>query len=293
MRRRSNPDRDREQQRRQAIAGELLHLVAARLLGEARLSGAFTVEQDRLSSFLKRIDHELQEDEHIVLSHDQAFKLPRSDYKVVVHDCEADAIHLGCYYGSHSLSGRLRFNGVLDEQLFGFGVSLDDPEQRLELSPAEEEVSRRAFERIQGERQRGLGRAAFLGSEFYRALAVQPQPGAAIQILAVELYGDGVIVCHSYDDPVEIEPRLPMHLYELADDEPPIAEMLAEAEAEGGTLAPNVLIKDDLGTTYASSGGGEGGVQVRRGETRFTPAVPADAKRLEISTYARTVDVVL
>lgn len=212
MRRRRDTAKEREQQRRQAIASELMHLVAARLLAEARLRGTFLLEEDRLSSFLAAVDAELRGDEHIVLSADDAIKLPRSNYKVVVGNVEPNAVGVSCYYGSHSLFARLRLDGVLDEQGYGMGLSLDDPEQRVELSLAEQEVVRLASERMQGEDGHGNGQAAFLGSEFHRALAIRPQAGAAIQILAVELYNDGIIVQHSYDDPVEVEPRLPMHL---------------------------------------------------------------------------------
>lgn len=289
MRRRRDSARDREQQRRQAIASELLHLVAARLLAEARLRSEFPVDEDRLSSFLAVIDAELRDDEHVVLDVDDALDLPRSDYRLVVRDPEPEAIHLNCHYGSHSVSARLRIDGVLDEQGYGMGISFDDPEEQVELSPQEQEVARLAFERMEaGHRS---GHRAFLGSEFHRALAVDPQPGAPIQIVAVELYGDGVVVQHSYDDPVEVEPRLPMHLYELADAEPPIDEMLAEARAGGGNLRPNVSLGDDLGTAYHNSGTAEGGVQVVHGEARFAPAVPTEAERLVISTYAGSVTI--
>lgn len=270
-----------------------MHLVATRLLAEARLRGAFLLEEDRLSAFLGAIDAELRGDEHIVLSAADTIELPRLDYKVVVGDPEPNAVGVSCYYGSHSLFARLRLDGVLDEQGYGMGLSLDDPEQQVELSPAEQEVVRLASERMQGEGGHGYGHATFLGSEFHRALAVQPQPGAAIQILAVEFYDDGIIVQHSYDDPIEVEPRLPLHLYELAGVEPPIEEMLAEARAEGGNLAPNFSVSDDVGTAYVHSGSSEGGVQVIHGGARFTPGAPADAKRLEISTYAGAVGVVL
>jgi hypothetical protein len=281
---------DPEQQRRQAIAGELLHLVAARLLGEARLRGAFPVDEGRLSSFLTAIDAELRNDEHVVLSGDDAFNPPRSDYKVVVRDPEPGSISLICHYGSHSLSARLRIDGVLDQQGYGMGISFDDPDRQIPLSPHEQEVARLALERMGAESQ-GSGQGAFLGSEFHRAIAVQPQPGAAIQILAVEFYGDGVVVQHSFDDPVDVEPRLPMHFYEVAGAEPPIEEMLVEARAEGGNLRPNVSLSDDLGTTYVLSSSSDGGVQVVHGEVRFAPAVPTEAVRLVISTYAGSVTV--
>jgi hypothetical protein len=67
--------------------------------------------------------------------------------------------------------------------------------------------------------------------------------------------------------------------------------MLAEARAEGGNLAPNISVSDDVGTAYVHSGSAEGGVQVIHGGTRFTPGVPADAKRLVVSSYAGTIAV--
>ena len=284
-------ERDREQGRRRAVATELMLLVGARLLARFRGDGAFTAAFDQLSPLLAEIDTELNDDEHLMTDEDRWIDAPKADFKVLVSDPAADAIRIGCHYDSQSISGRLRFDGVFDEQLFGFGVSFDDPESRVELSSEEEEVMQRAFERMSTSRNHGRGRPAFLGMEFQRALAVQPQAGAAIQIHAVELYRDGVVVRHSYDDPVDVEPRLPMHFYDLAGADPPIEEMLAEARAAGGTLAPNVSLSDDVGTNYRTSGVSEGGVQVVHGQSRFTPGVPAEAKRLVVATYAGTITV--
>ncbi|HEY2053272.1 MAG TPA: hypothetical protein VGH14_04980 [Solirubrobacterales bacterium] len=287
LRRRQGPDPG--QQRRQAHANELLLAVAARLLGEARRDGAFPTGDGALKEFRARLAPEIRDDEHIILGEEEWVDLPRTDYKLMVGDPESDAVHLSCHYGSHSLSQRLRIDGVLDEGGFGFGISPDDPEQRVELTPEEQEVMRLASAGIKEGREAGRGH--FGGEEFQRAVAVGPQPGAPVQILAVELYSDGIAVRYAFDDPVRAEPMLPLHLYELAGIEPPLEELLAEARAEGGNLAPDVSVHDDLGTEYMGGEGRRGGVQVAFGEACFAPAVPAAARRLTVSTYAGTVEV--
>ena len=202
---------------------------------------------------------------------------------------ERDSVGLSCRYGAHSIFGRLRMDGVIDEGGFGVGVSFDDPEARVELSPVEQEVLTLAF--AEKKEAGGGTRSVFAGAEFLGALAVPPQTGAAVQILAVELYDDGLLVSFTYDDPVDVWNPVPLEYYDLAGVEPPIEALLAEAEAGGGNLAPNVSAADDLGTRYVWSGGGRGGVKVAHGETNFTPAVPAAATRLLVSSYAGTVEV--
>ncbi|MFT3863042.1 MAG: hypothetical protein QM729_02135 [Solirubrobacterales bacterium] len=288
---RRRPEPDAEQGRRKAHANELLLVVAARLLGEARLAGAFPTGEEELEAFAARLAPELGDDEHIVVGGGRAGdEPPRSDYKVVLADARPETIHLSCRHDHRSEFGLLRIDGVLEEQGAGFGVGLDDPEQRIELSPQEQEVIRLASVRL-GEGDARQRRADFRGAEFLRALAVDPQPGAVVQILAVELYGDGIAVRYTYDDPVDFMPTIPLEYYELAGVEPPLEDLLAQAEAEGGNLQPNVSVTDDLGTSYLNAMGGHGGVQVVHGEAYFATPVPAAATRLLVSTYAGTVDV--
>jgi hypothetical protein len=283
-RRRSGPDP--EQQRRQASAHELMLIVGARLLAEARLHGAFPTGDGALDEFRERFAPELREDEHIVLVDEEWVDLPRSDYKVMIGDPEPDAVTLSCRYGSHSLSERLRIDGVLDEGIFGVGVSVGDPDQRVELTEEEQEVMRLAFARKkEGKEERGR----FDGARFLRAIAPEPQPGASVWILAVELYGEGLIVRYTYDDPVDVEMTIPLHFYELAGVEPPLEELLRQARAEGGNLAPAISVRDDLGTLYVFEGGRYGGLQVSQGEACFAPAIPAEATRLTVASYAGEV----
>jgi hypothetical protein len=280
---------DPEQQGRQARANELMLAVAARLLGEARMAGEFPTEDGALPSFVSRLAPELEPDEHIAIDRDVDRDLPRADYKLVIRAEEPDSVGLSCHYGSHMLFGRLRIDGVLDERGSGMGIGGDDPAQRVELSPVEQEVLKLAFA---AEMKAGGGsRPVFGGAKFLRAVAVPPQPGSAVQILAVELYDDGLLVSFTYDDPVDVWGPVPLEYYDLAGVEPPIEAFLAEARAGGGNLAPNVSVRDDLGTRYVWSGSGQGGLKVAHGETNFTPAVPAAATRLVVSSYAGTVEV--
>jgi hypothetical protein len=284
------PREDPERAGRQAHAGELLLAVAARLLGEARLGGEFPTGAGALDDFASRLSPELEADEHVLTAGEEPAGLPRADFKVELGEPEPAAIEISCRYDSHTEYGRLGIDGILDEQGGSTGYGPASPETRIELSPLEQEVMSRVAEQ---RRERGGRAPHFQGEEFIRALAVAPQPGAVVQILAAELFGDGLIVRYTYDDPVEVRSRVPLDYYELAGVEPPIEELLAEAEAEGGNLEPAVSLADDLGTRYANSGGGRGGVQVAHGEARFTPAVPAAATRLIVSSYAGTVDVAL
>jgi hypothetical protein len=276
-----------EQRRRQARASELMLAVAARLLGEARLARSFPVEEGALADFAARLAPELEPDEHIVLAAALPADLPRADFKVELDPPEPDAIGIGCRYGSHSDFGRLRLDGVLDEQGGSVGFGPTTPGSEVELSPLEQEVMQRAV----AERREGGERPRFRGEEFRRARAVAPQPGNVVQVLAAELYGDGLIVRYTYDDPVDVGSPIPLHYYDLAGVEPPLDELIAEAEAAGGNLEPGIAVRDDLGTRYVHAGWGRGGVQVAHGEAQFTPAVPDAATRLIVSSYAGAVEV--
>lgn len=266
--------------------------VGARLLASARIEGRFR-PQEEMPALLEGIRSGWQADEHLTMADDDWPDLPRRDFKVLLRDPVPDAIHLSCHYGSHSLFARLRIDGVLDEQGHGMGISLDDPEQRVELTDEEQEVMRLAFESGQ---EAGVEQAPHLGERFdgtelRRALPAPRQQGSAVQILAVEFYADGLVVCFAYDDPVEVELNIPLEFYERAGREPPLDRLLAEARAQGGNLRPGISVHDDLGTEYREAGSAEGGVQTVHGEKSFTPAVPPASRRLTISTYAGSVEI--
>jgi hypothetical protein len=267
--------------------------VGARLLASARIEGGFRPEAE-MPALLEEIRAGLRADEHLTMADDDWPDLPRRDYKVLLQDPEPDAIHLSCHYGSRSLGARLRIDGVLDEQGYGMGIGLDDPEQRVELTAEEQEVMRLAFE--SGQEEAGAEQATppgerFEGSELRRVPTVPRQQGSPVQILAVELYDDGVVVCFAYDDPVDVELNIPLEFYDRAGREPPLDRLLAEARAQGGNLRPAISVRDDLSTEYHDAGSAEGGVQAVHGEKFFTPAPPPGSSRLTISSYAGSVEI--
>jgi hypothetical protein len=291
--RRHRHEPDPEQQRRQSHANVLMLSVGARLLASARIEGGFRPEEE-MSALLEGIRSGLQADEHLTMAEDDWADLPRRDYKVLLGDPEPDAIGLSCHYGSHSLFARLRIDGVLDHQGHGMGIGFHDPEQRVELTAEEQEVMRLAFESDQveaGAEEPTRPRERFDGTELHRVLPVPRQQGSPVQILAVELYDDGVVVCFAYDDPVDVELNIPLEFYDRVGREPPLDRLLAEARAQGGNLRPGISIHDDLGTEYREAASAEGGVQTVHGEKSFTPAVPPGSRRLTISSYAGSVDI--
>jgi hypothetical protein len=153
-------------------------------------------------------------------------------------------IGLECRHGNEALSASLRIDGVLENEMFGFSsgfpAEADDAEgdtrQPITIDPAP------PFQ------------------ELVRVLAVDPQPDAAVQVLAVELYANGLVVHYQYDDP-------------------------AAVATAGGYLAPSVSLTDDTGTLYRQAGAEIAGLHVWRGSTRFTPAVPNAAKELRVAIY--------
>ncbi len=278
---------DAEQQRRQAHANELMLAVAARLLGEARIAEAFPTGDAALGAFRTRLAPELADDEHIVLAGEDRLELPRSDYKLEL-EAEVDSVRLSCSYGSHGMSGRLRLDGAIVEGLYSVGVSFDDPAQRVELAPADAEAMAKAIAAMEEDETAGV---EFRGEEFRRALAGSTAAG-----------------CPGSDPrgrALRRRPRGPLHL---------------RLPGHGPGRDPAALLRDGRGRAPARQalGGSRGrgrdarteplghrrrrhllsprGRQPRRigGRPRrdpFTPAVPATATRLVVSSYAGTVEV--
>jgi hypothetical protein len=240
--------------------------VAARILGQARFDGSFAAKDTELSGLLDSIRSDLAEGEHLMMSDESWALAPREDYKVLVGKVGRDFISLSCHFGLHSLFGRLRIDGIIDQRGSGLAVSLEDLEQRVEPELEDERRMQAALK--SGENLDRDQPQQFEGIEFLRALSFDPQPDAAVQIFAAELYGDGLVVCFGYDNPVE-------------------------GREQKGTLRPNVSISDDLDTIYVGVGEVEGGVRTVRGRKTFVPGIHPGAKWLDISTCAGVVTVEL
>jgi hypothetical protein len=203
----------------------------------------------------------------------------------------SDAVGLNCSWERHHfITATLRRDGRLVDEGFGVGVSADS-ENAVQLEEREQadlnEIGRRLHERgLVG--QEG---PQFRGDRFLRTLSAEPQSNTPVQITGVDLYADGLIVNFVVPDPSDWRPTPDLHLYEMAGLEPPIEEFLRQAKEAGGNLIPSVRVEDDLGTEYRWCQGSGSGVEVHRGAQTFTPAVPADATQLRVTTYAGSVGI--
>jgi len=255
---------DLEEQRQQAEANLLLLRVALALIDEARRTGAFETDEEKLTARAAELADEF------------ASGAPKGssaggEARVQAAPLTADHISLSAPFGeSSSVDQTLRADGVL----LGGGVSTSVSFESIDetgLSPEEAEKMRQAVAEFEAKQARPqLG-----GGHFLRALAAEPQPGSEVQILAAELFDDGMLIHYTHD-------QEPESLESIVSGDP---SQWLEPE-------PMLLVEDDLGTKYyESGGGGGGGVQVVHGASGFAPAVPSEARIIRITTDSGTVEL--
>jgi hypothetical protein len=253
-----------EYDRAQEAASILLLRVALALLGEARLRGDFG-ERAALA------------ERAATLAAEFTAGAPSPDPArppVEAGLLRPDRISLSAPFTERSaVVESLRLDGILFDggTASSFGATRIDPE---DLSPEE----RADLERRQAEWQAELERRQqFTATRFVRSVAAPPQPGAAMPILAVELFEDGFYVEFTYNP------------------EPPTLDLEMTGEqlpARDGD--PEVKVGDDLGTEYfESGGGGGGGLRVFHSSRGFAPAPPPDARVLRIAAGGATVEIEL
>lgn len=257
----SSPPFEDEHEEAQEAASVLLLRVALALLGEARLHGDFGEEAalaERAAALTAEFDG----------------GAPSPDPErppVTASPLRPDRISLSAPFGERSsVVESLRLDGILFDGGTVSSVTFEQIEPR-ELSPEERaDLERRQAEwRAEQDRQQ-----RFTATRFVRSVAAPPQPGAAVPILAVELFEDGFYVEHTYDT----EP--PTFDLEMT------AQQLLELEKD-----PEVKVEDDLGTEYFESGGGGGGVRVSHSSRGFAPAPPPNARALVITAGGATVEL--
>jgi hypothetical protein len=256
---------DPEEQRRQSEANLLLLRVALALIDDARRLGAFETDEETLAARTAELTDELGSGAPAGSSPDEA--------PVRAAPLALDQVQLSAPYGdSSSVVATLRTDGVLLDE----GVTLSLRAERVDepgLSPEEAEEMRRAVAEFQAKQ----ARPQFGGGRFVRALAADPQPGSEVQVLAAELFDDGLLVHYSFDQESES-----------------LESIMSSDLSEWQERGPGLRVEDDLGTEYyASGGGGGGGVQVVHGAFGFAPAVPSNARTLRISTRGDTIELPL
>ena len=185
---------------------------------------------------------------------------------------EKDRVLLSAATGEHSADEVvLRADGILLEEYssvrFAFG-GVDT----TELSPEQQDEMREA----QAKFETRTRRPRFRGERFLRVLTAEPQSGPEVQILAAELFDDGLVVHCTFDQATEsIESIMPTELSEVLG------------------AGSGLRVEDDLGTEYYEDGGGGRGVQVVHGAFAFAPAIPPAARILRISSDSGTIELPL
>jgi hypothetical protein len=258
-------EQDPEEQRRQAEAQLLLLRVALALVNDARQLGAFETDEAKLRARVAELAEELG----------GGVQPPESGQEAPVEatPLTADRLSLSVRFGeSVSVVETVRADGVLLDggtTMSVWAQSVDEGE----LSPAEAEEVRQAVVEYEAWR----ARPQFRGEHFLRALAAEPQPDSELQVLAAELFDDGLLVHYTHDQ------------------EPESLESITSGDPSQWLRAGPILgIEDDLATEYFESvAGGGGGVQVVHGASAFAPAVPAGARTLRIATRSGTVELPL
>lgn len=257
-------EREAEEERRRAEAGIVMLRVGLALLDDARRGGGFEVDEARLASRVEEILGALR----------AAGTNPRGAI-VEATPRDAERIQLSTATGeSSSDDAVLRTDGVLVEQYSTIGMSAEiEIAGAEEPSPEQEEQMRLAMARFEAKAMR----PHFEGRRFLRALPCDPLPGAEVQVLAAELFDDGLVVRYTFDR----KPQPP----ELPEDGDPFFD--------GFSGDTEVRIEDDLGTDYFGGDGGGGGHEVIHCAASFSPAVPDGARLLRITTRSGTVELPL
>lgn len=252
---------DPEDERRRGEANILLLRVGLALIDDARRDGGFETDETKLAARVGELLESLG-----------AESASGNEAPVQATPLEQDRVLLKAPTGEHSADEVvLRADGILLEEYSSIGIKAEavDP---TELSAEQEKELQKARAKFEAR----MRRPRFRGERFLRVLTAEPQSGSEVQLLAAELFDDGLVVHYTFDQATEsIESIMPTELSE-------------DLEVRSG-----FRVEDDLGTGYYESGGDGGGVQVVHGAFAFVPAVPPAARMLRISSRSGTVELPL
>lgn len=250
-----------EDERRRMETDILQLRVGLALIDDARRDGGFEIDETKLAARVGELLESLG-----------AGSPSGNEAPVQATPLEPDRVLLKAPTGEHSADEVvLRADGILLEEYSSYGMKAEavDP---TELSAKQEEELREARAKFEA-RQR---RPRFRGERFLRVLTAEPQSGSEVQLLAAELFDDGLVVHYTFDQAAES-----------------IESIMSTELPEGLEAGSGFRIEDDLGTEYYESGGGSGGVQVVHGAFAFAPAVPPAARMLRISSRGGPIELPL
>lgn len=250
------PGRTEEERRQGAALSLLLNRVVLGLLDDARHAGGFGDDESALRARAAELAQRFVDPASIAGDISVWLKLLKGG---------RIEVRVGEDEGAHA-NAEVREDGYV----LGGGIGRRGrvrTRKPADMEPWErEELQRR---KLADEARRG--KPKFDGRDYQRTVVAPPQPEAKQRILAVELYGDGLIVDFTYDT------------------EMPTAEEIEETYI---TPRPPMRVEDDLGTDYyegerASFGGGP----ASQAYFTFAPAVPPAARVLRITTDSGTVEL--
>jgi hypothetical protein len=248
---------DPEDERRRMEADILLLRVGLALIDNARRDGGFETDETKLMARVGELLESLG-----------AGSASGNEAPVQVTSLERDRVLLKAPTGEHSADEVvLRADGILLEEYSSIGMKAEA------VDPAEQEEEMRE---AQAKFEARMRRPRFRGERFLRVLTAEPQSGSEVQLLAAELFDDGLVVHYTFDQTAEL-----------------IESIMSTELSEGLEAWSGFRVEDDLGTEYYESKGGGGGVQVVHGAFAFAPAVPPDARMLRISSRGGTVELPL
>jgi hypothetical protein len=239
----------------------LMLRIALALLNDARRHGTFESDAKALATRTAELEAEFTEggSDH------------SSDPEITIQAIPLTSNEINLSIASEDLVSRfvsLRLDGLLHEGGVSISVSLDAVSGAEELSPSElAQLTQPSAELDIPPR--------FRGDRLLRTIAAPQQPDSEIQILATELFDDGLIVHISFNRETDS----------------------LEAAGSGGPPWGSELtlsVEDDLGTEYhgiiESESGGE---QVAHESVVFVPAIPATARVLHVISRSGTVELAL
>jgi len=247
----SSQERTPEHERQEAAASLLLNRVALGLIQDARHRGGFGADETSLQARAASL----------------ATKLGKGRAEAEVKLRRGGRIDLTVTLdaGFHAWA-ELRDDGVVLSGGWG-GPSREWTLRPEDMTPEELEQERRE----ELAREAARAKPKFRGKRYLRTLTAAPQPGAAEQILAVELYADGLIVEFTYDTELRSAEQMERSFF---------------------TRRPPMWVEDDVGTDYyEGERAGYGGGPVSHSHFTFAPAVPAAASVLRITTDSGRVEI--
>lgn len=179
---------DPEDERRRMEANILLLRVGLALIDDARRDGGFETDETKLTVRVGELLESLG-----------AGSASGNEAPVQATPLERDRVLLRAPTGEHHANEVvLRADGILLEEYSSVDISAEavDPS---ELSAEQEEELREARARFEAR----MRRPRFRGERFLRVLTAEPQSGSEVQLLAAELFDDGLVVHSTFDQAAE------------------------------------------------------------------------------------------